>query len=329
MTDTELLGTRLCDLEIKLGGTAVQRRANRVFAELESHGLQCRPSIWLSEEWFNPDGVVGFAIPFYLAHPRLVRLEREQMLEAEGAAEGECLRIMRHETGHAVDESYQLFRTKEYEETFGPAHRRYPRTYSIVADSRNHVTHLNAWYAQAHPVEDFAETFAVWLRGRSHWLRSYRSWPALAKLEAVDRWMAAWAGKRPIVTNRTPELPLTSITRTLAQHYREKRAFYSIGRSTDFDCQLASIFPHDARQRKAPAADRFLRLLRTSLRKHVAKPLAVPAYTVDQILLQLISRSTALDLRVTRDAHETTYRIINLATKATLEAIDKGKRLPL
>ena len=42
-------------------------------------------------------------------------------------------------------------------------------------------------YAQKHPDEDWAETFAVWLEG-GPWRRRYRDWQvALAKLEYVDR----------------------------------------------------------------------------------------------------------------------------------------------
>ena len=39
---------------------------------------------YLSDEWFTPDGATAIAIPFYLAHPRLAKLEEAQMLEIEG-----------------------------------------------------------------------------------------------------------------------------------------------------------------------------------------------------------------------------------------------------
>ena len=119
LSDKELLQIRFCDLPIRLRGTPVEQRAHQVFAELASRHIKVKPSIWLSEEWFNPDGTVGFAIPFYLAHPRLVRLERRLMLEAEGASEREALRIIRHETGHAIDEAFQFYRRPEYAAVFG------------------------------------------------------------------------------------------------------------------------------------------------------------------------------------------------------------------
>ena len=328
-SDADLLSMRFCDLPISLTGTAVAALAASVFAELSERGLSCRPAIWLSEEWFNPDGVVGFAVPFYLAHPRLMRLEKQQMLEVEGRARGECLRILRHETGHAVDEAYQLFRTEEYCRTFGAPTRPYPAAYAIDARSRDYVMHLNAWYAQAHPVEDFAETFAVWLTGRSRWQRRYRGWPALAKLEVVDRWMAGWRDRGQKNTNCIATDTLTSNRRTLAQHYAEKRSFYAIGTSAVFDPHLKVIFPAADGKPKLHRADRFIRLVRSTVRKQVARPLAVPAYTVDQILRQIIARCTALDLKVSRDSHETVGRIIELATKATIEAIERGRMMPL
>ena len=66
------------------------------------------PHAWLSDEWFSPDNTPGIAIPFYLAHPRLMRLERRQILEVEGGTASECLRILRHETGHVVQHAYRL-----------------------------------------------------------------------------------------------------------------------------------------------------------------------------------------------------------------------------
>ena len=254
LSDDELLACRFCELPIRLEGTPVAARARRVFDELRARDLLCEPAIWLAEEWFNPDATVGFAIPFYLAHPRLIRLERKLMLEAEGVAESECLRILRHETGHAVDEAYQLFRTPEYRQVFGSPRQAYPTSYAVRPDSLDYVTHLNAWYAQSHPVEDFAETFAVWLKPGGSWRRRYRGWPALRKLTAVDEWMRARAGQLPTLASRRPAESLEHNTRTLAQHYEEKRRFYGIDATTAYDAALARVFPEGGL--RAPARGR-------------------------------------------------------------------------
>ena len=243
LSTKELLRTRFCDLPIRIEGTLVEQRARRIFDELTDRRIIVSPSIWLSEEWFNPDGVAGFAIPFYLVHPRLIRLERKLMLEAEGVAENECLRILRHETGHAVDEAFQLYKTSNYRRVFGSPRQPYPTSYAVSPHSRDFVLHLNAWYAQAHPVEDFAETFAVWLRPKPLWRRQYRDWPALEKLEAVNRWMTDCAGRPPVLKVRRPVARLADSRRTLAEHYNEKRAFYGVGNTSEIDTTLRLIFP--------------------------------------------------------------------------------------
>ena len=161
--DDILLSTRLCDLPLELEGTLMARRVKRLHRELQARGVVALPHVWLSEEFFNPDGVLGFAVPFYLAHPRLMRLERSQMLEVEGAGEAECRRIFRHEAGHAIDEAYGLHDRERYRLLFGDPTAPYPTSYKPRPESRDHVINLTNWYAQAHPVEDFAETFAVWL----------------------------------------------------------------------------------------------------------------------------------------------------------------------
>ena len=49
--------------------------------------------------------------------------------------------------------------------------------YTPDPNSRAYVQHLDYWYAQSHPFEDYAETFAVWLRPSSRWKRRYEGWP--------------------------------------------------------------------------------------------------------------------------------------------------------
>jgi len=333
LSDKELLQVRFCDLPVSLEGTPVEERAHRVFDELRDRGIRAKPSIWLSEEWFNPDGTVGFAIPFYLAHPRLIRLERRLMLEAEGASEREALRIIRHETGHAIDEAFQFYRQPEYAAVFGSPRQRYPTSYAVTPHSRQHVMHLNSWYAQSHPVEDFAETFATWLRPKRLWRRQYRDWPAIKKLEAVDAWLIECSGRAPLISNRAPEGELFNNQRTLAEHYEEKRAFYAVDASAKFDRELQRIFaiPGEARHMngRLPSATSILRTIRSPVRKELARPLGVPAYTVDQVLRQLIQRARALNLKHARPTERTINDVVRLVSRATTDILKKSPRLPL
>ena len=182
-SSNELLDLRFKDLGLVIGDTWVQECVERLYSELDRKGLTVRPHVWLGEEWFSPTDIPGIAVPFYLAHPRLTRLERSQMLEAEGAGREECMKLLRHEAGHAVQHAYRIERKRRWQKAFGRSSDPYPDWYLPNPSSRRFVQHLDAWYAQSHPDEDFAETFAVWLTPRSAWRRRYADWPvALSKL---------------------------------------------------------------------------------------------------------------------------------------------------
>src|SRR5579863_4263998 len=224
LSDEELLSVRFCDLNLSIERSALKRRVHRLYRELENRGISVRPHVWLSEEWFSPDGVPGIAVPFYLAHPRLERLERRMMHQVEGGNTRWLMRILRHEAGHALDNAYRLRRRARWRETFGPASLPYPERYRARAGSRRYVHHLGDWYAQAHPTEDFAETFAVWLKPNSNWRRAYAQWPAFQKLCRVDELMASVRERTAPVRNRRRVEPIATDTRTLAEVYRDKLA---------------------------------------------------------------------------------------------------------
>ncbi|MDZ7643315.1 MAG: putative zinc-binding metallopeptidase [Woeseiaceae bacterium] len=195
--DEALLRLRFRNLGLVLKGNPLWLDVERLYDELERRGLRFRPHVWLSTEWFSPDGIPGFAIPFYLAHPRLRQLERRMMGEVEGGARKWRLRILRHETGHAIDNAYGIRRRADFRRMFGRASAPYPDDYSPRPSSDRHVLHLGHWYAQSHPTEDFAETFAVWMQPKARWRRDYAGWPALRKLEYVDALMDEIAQSRP------------------------------------------------------------------------------------------------------------------------------------
>lgn len=332
MPDKELLRMRFCDLPLRLNGSAIEQRAKSVFEELKARRIRIRPAIWVAEEWYNPDGVVGFAVPFYLLHPRLVRLERRIMLEAEGLSLREALSILRHETGHAVDEAFQLHEMREYWQVFGSPQRRYPKDYVADSNSRDYVQHLNAWYAQSHPFEDFAETFAVWLKSERGWRRKYRDWPALEKLNTVDAWMCDRQNSEPKIKPRKIANELKYSTRTLGEHYDEKREFYAIDAEDDFDEELQRIFSSNGKSRPVRgnvSAAGLLSANGTKLRRKTSNSLGVPAYVVDQVLRQLVHRARVLKLKQSRPEAETVSRVSKLVLRATVAIIQNSPRLPL
>jgi hypothetical protein len=292
-----LLEMRMSDLGLVLEGTWVERCVERLHAELEARGIRLRPRVWLSDEWFAPSTSAGFAVPFYLAHPRLMRLERSQILDVEGGTVSECMRIMRHEAGHAIQHAYRLNRRRQWQQLFGRSSIRYPTYYRPNPASRFHVQHLRLWYAQAHPDEDFAETFAVWLRPRSDWRRRYAGWPALRKLEYVDRLMTEIGEEKPVVRSRALVDPLHRIRKTLADHYVARRAQYTIHYSDTYDRDLRRIFSDLPAHRGAPAASSFLRKNRRKIRQMVARWTGEYPLTLDHVLEEMIGRCRELRLR--------------------------------
>src|SRR5579883_2391208 len=112
LPDEQLLQVRLKNLHVRVEGTWLEDCLHTLQNELAERGIRVRPHAWISSEWFSPDGVPGIAIPFYLAHPRLMRLERRIMREAEGGNARWFMRILRHEAGHALDNAYRLRRRK-------------------------------------------------------------------------------------------------------------------------------------------------------------------------------------------------------------------------
>ena len=130
LPDEQLLQLRLSDLPLKLEGTVVETRIDQLKRELEGRGLNFPLHFYLSDEWFTPDGQASMAVPFYLAHPRLERLEKAQMLAVEGGEHEWCMRILRHEAGHVIDNAYKLRLRRQRRTLFGSPQQPYPEFYA-------------------------------------------------------------------------------------------------------------------------------------------------------------------------------------------------------
>lgn len=326
-TDDELLDLRLCDLRIKLQGSWLESRVERVKNELLDRDLRLRPHFWFSSEWFTPDGIGGVALPFYLAHPRLMKLEESQMLDVEGGTDRVCMKILRHELGHAISNAYRLHRRKRWREIFGSVSKPYPDFYQPRPHSRRFVIHLDYWYAQSHPSEDFAETFAVWLRPNYRWRSRYRGWSALAKLEYVNELMKEIAGKRPPVRTREVSDPLSELKHTLREHYEEKRSRYGTDFPDFYDSDLRKLFadPEQGKSEKsAEPAARFLRRSRKDLRGLVSRWTGEYQYTIDQVLHDMIVRARELNLVRVQPEHEARMDAAVLLAVTTMNYLHSG-----
>lgn len=324
LPESELLDLRFRDLSVRIEGTVLEERIERLFGELESRGIEFRPHFWLAEEWFSPDGVPGIALPFYLAHPRLIRLERKMMLEAEGGTEEMCMRILRHETGHAIDTAYRLHHRRDWQRVFGKASQAYPKFYQPRPYSKSYVLHLDLWYAQSHPSEDFAETFAVWLRPRSRWRSRYRGWGALNKLRYVNETMKQLQSRSPVVHSRSHVDSIRNLRKTLRQHYEEKRARYEISDTQFYDRELRRLFSDDPLHAKGQAASAFLRHYRRELRQALAGWTGQYQYVIDQILGEVIQRCRELKLRMDRPPSVAKRDALVMLTVQTMNYLHSG-----
>ena len=324
--DEKLLDLRMSDLGVTIEGSALEKRIAELEQELAERGIVFRPHFWLSDEWFTPDDVPGIAIPFYLAHPRLARLEGKQMLEVEGGTQAWCLKILRHEMGHAIDNAYLLQRRRRRQALFGSSARPYPEFYTPKPYSRSFVLHLDYWYAQSHPDEDFAETFAVWLNPRSDWRRRYQDWPALKKLEYMDELMRQIATRPPLVDRRKTVDPLSRIRRTLRQHYKRKAAHYGMDHPDFYERDLRRLFPPPPDATRTWPASRFVNRVRADVRRTVAEWTGVYQYTIDQVIEEMAERCDQLQLRFVPGAEaRTTSDFIVALTVQTMNYLHSGR----
>jgi hypothetical protein len=323
--DEKLLDLRICDLKVTIEGSILEARIADLQGELDERGLTFQPHFWLSDDWFSPDAVPGVAIPFYLAHPRLEKLERAQMLEVEGGTPEWCMKILRHEAGHAIDNAYKLRQRRRRQQIFGPSYIHYPDYYTPKPYSKSFVLHLDSWYAQSHPDEDFAETFAVWLNPQSDWRTRYADWPALHKLKYLDSLMTELAGKQMLVRTRRKVEPLQSLRRTLGAHYVRKRRRYGLLHPHFYDRDLRKLFSDLPEHASNMKAARFIARVRREVRRMVAEWTGEYQYTIDQVIENMIRRANELNLRLRSEEAHAKLDFTILLTVQTMNYLSSGR----
>jgi hypothetical protein len=244
----EILAKPISQLGLRLEGSPVERFVQQLYRELDRKGLKhFRPVCYLTDEWGCPDGQPVIGIPFYLADPQLARLERE-MNDLED--EREIMMYMRHEAGHAFNYAYRLYATPEWRKHFGPFNRRYRDHYRPVPFSRKYVRHIAGWYAQKHPDEDFAETFAVWMTPASGWRRRYKGWPAFRKLRYVDRVARQVGSQPPVLANGVFDVTVEDMKLTVEEYYRRLTRQNGAAVNVALESDLVDMFVPRGRRRK-------------------------------------------------------------------------------
>jgi hypothetical protein len=310
LSDAELLERRISSLGLTLDGTPLAAHIRQLHDELAAKGLVFFPPCHIGDEWFVPVGVAAIFIPFFLVHDRLRALEKSMILEVEGDNPEWFMKLLRHEAAHAYEFAYGMTRRKKWREVFGqPSNDETPEFYRPRPHSHSYVIHLDDWYAQAHPDEDFAETFAVWLTPGLDWRARYTGWKALQKIEFVDELMRSIAGKPP------PPLPVYRVADhdclnvKLKTYYAKKRKQFADTYPDFYDGDLRQLFPASADVAGRFKASRYLRQRRLRLMNSVCQWTNERKYRVDQLLDRLIARCDQLGLVAQPDDPAQDFRI--------------------
>jgi hypothetical protein len=325
--DQELLGKPIKDLGLRLEGSAVEKYVLQLYREVERKGLKhFRPACYLTDEWGCPNEQPVIGVPFYLADPKLAALEKS-MNDLED--EREIMMYLRHEAGHAFNYAYELYKTEEWKNLFGPFRRPYRERYRPVPFSRRFVRHIAGWYAQKHPDEDFAETFAVWLTPRSGWRRRYKGWGALRKLRYVDRIARRVADQPPLRLLGETDVTVEEMEVTIEQFYRdttpdESQAIADLA----LDADLTDIFIKPSPRRRAgirPAAE-LLAEHRKEITDKVTYWTGVRRPLVKRLVESIESKVGELKLAALRD-RETGYvvEVTAYATTLAMNYLTRGK----
>jgi hypothetical protein len=322
LTDEELLECRISKLGLHLEGTTLEPFIHQLYQELSGKGLIFHPRCHVGDEWFVPIGIPAIFIPFFLVHDRLRALERSMMLEVEGDTPEWFMKLIRHEAAHAYSYAYQLQRKKKWQQTFGQtSDEETPNFYRPQPFSRSYVVNLDDWYAQAHPDEDFAETFAIWLTPGLDWRKRYGGWRALEKLEYVDELMGSLVGQSPLQlpTYRVADYDCLNIK--LKTYYARKRKLYEETYPGFYDSDLRQLFSAST----GIKASSYLRQRRRRLMNSVCQWTKEKKFRVNKLLTRLIDRADELGLRVLNDDPQQDFRVASYITTLVMNYLFTGK----
>lgn len=335
LTEEELLDTRICDLPLTFAHTWIHDCVDQLYLELAHKGLEFRPDIYIADEWLTPDKEPTIGIPFYLVHPNLIKLEKKMMYDAEGSTKTSCMRLLRHEAGHAINYAYRLYRRKRWSQVFGSMNDEYNDCYRFQAYSKNYVHHLEDYYAQCHPDEDFAETFAVWLTPHSNWEKEYRGWGAYEKLSFVDQLMNSLRGVEPAIVRGKRYWEASKKKITLKNFYKKKRKYFAEDFPEFHDQYLLEIFLEfhntdyadstSARTTDIPLAIRFLSKHKDHLIRNIAHRTGEKKYIIRDVFKSIRDRCRDLRLVCSESEELTLMKLSIYMTTIIMNKLYTGK----
>lgn len=311
----------ISELNLKIKGSILEKLIDRLYTELERKGISFKPKCYLTDTWGCPNKVPVIGIPFYYADPTLSMIEDEMHGDLED--EKELIMTLRHEAGHAINYAYLLYKSKEWQEIFGNFNEPYRDFFRPDPRSREYVKHLNQRvgpytgriYAQKHPDEDFAETFAVWLTPRSKWRQKYKNWGAIRKLKFVDQLMKKIGPVKPPVTNGELIRPVESLNFTLLEYYKKSEEKYRERALGYVDDILKEVFSSNGKGQNRIPAGAFIEKNRPHLVELISHWTGERVVSVEPLIDKLISRAKELNLNLS--PHRQSRKLIEITAMAT------------
>jgi hypothetical protein len=334
--ESSIWSTPIRDLGLRIAGTSLEPIIDDFMLELERLGLgRLKPRFYLSTEWGVPMDTIAIAIPFYLAHADLKEMHAQRMGHVEGLSGPDVLRYLRHEMGHVLNYAHKLYDRPEWQSLFGAITQPYIEDYRPQPFSRRYVRHLPGWYAQKHPDEDWAETFAVWMTPGHDWQRDYAGWPdALAKLRFCDRTITELREREPVQIDDELDEDVGEIGYSLAQYYEnltEEQAALPDG----LDGALRGVF--DDVGGAAFATEGAARLPASALVARLERTLAANVFVWTGhfpektlvLLRHLAQRCDALSIAYPAEAErDVTLALTTMVTALAMNHVHRGSYLP-
>ena len=324
--DEALLEKKIAQLGLTIAGTPLQAHVQQLHDELAAKGLAFLPPCHVGDEWFVPVGIPAIFVPFFLVHERLRNLEAKMMLEVEGNSAEWFMRLIRHEAAHAYAYAFQLFKKRKWQRVFGRTSAdTTPEFYRPRPYSHSYVVHLDDWYAQSHPDEDFAETFAIWLTPGLDWRERFQGWKALQKLEYLDELIRSLAGKPPVQLPEYRVADYDCLNIKLKTYYTRKRKLYEDSYPDFYDNDLKQLFAAGPEVSSRLKASAWLRQRRRQLMDSVCQWTNEKKYRVNKLLARLIDRCDQLDLCIKADDAQQNLLVSAYITTLVMNHLFTGK----
>jgi hypothetical protein len=326
ISEEELLNLRICDLPLKIEDSWLQECIKELYKEMDSKGLKFKPPCYLADEWLTPEQEPVVGIPFFLAHPALMKIENKMMLEVEGGTKQWCARLLRHETGHAINYAYRLYKRRKWQKAFGSFSSEYLDTYRFRPYSKSFVRHLEDYYAQYHPDEDFAETFAVWLTPDLDWENLYKGWKALNKLRLVDELMNEIKASQPLVKKARRYWRASTLKISLKNYYKKKRHFYAEDFPDFHDSNLKRIFVEKNKDNAGlPLAYDIIKGYRSNILDNISIWTGEKKYVINDLLKTITQRCKDLKLLSYESESLTVLKISTYITTLIMNYMYTGR----